>query len=156
MCHSLQTAGSAKTAVQFWSTLDGYGLFVVKEALRVFVLDPFLSDLWDGNCEYIFAPLVVCPAVGQWQPEEDDLLSRKLSVSVDFESVRRKDLYLLVVKIINLRSPEGLKASRWTVFFGAGSSLGAVGGPCTILLLINGQETSSGGLYMGPSLQTGI
>ncbi|TWW77612.1 Transposon TX1 uncharacterized 149 kDa protein ORF 2 [Takifugu flavidus] len=94
------------------------------EALRVFVLDPSVSELWDDNCEYVFPSLAVCPAVGQWQPEEDDLLSLKSSVSVDFEGVGRKDLYILAVKVRNLRSLEGLKASGWTSFFGAGSSPG--------------------------------
>ncbi|TWW77691.1 Transposon TX1 uncharacterized 149 kDa protein ORF 2 [Takifugu flavidus] len=64
------------------------------EALRVFVLDPSVSELWDDECEYVFPSLAVCPAVGQWQPEEDDLLSLKSSVSVDFEGVGRKDLHL--------------------------------------------------------------
>ncbi|TWW74457.1 Transposon TX1 uncharacterized 149 kDa protein ORF 2 [Takifugu flavidus] len=94
------------------------------EALRVFVLDPSVSELWDDECEYVFPSLAVCPAVGQWQPEEDDLLSLKSSVSVDFEGVGRKDLYILAVKVRNLRSLEGLKASGWTSFFGAGSSPG--------------------------------
>ncbi|TWW77693.1 Transposon TX1 uncharacterized 149 kDa protein ORF 2 [Takifugu flavidus] len=94
------------------------------EALRVFVLDPSVSELWDDECEYVFPSLAVCPAVGQWQPEEDDLLSLKSSLSVDFEGVGRKDLYILAVKVRNLRSLEGLKASGWTSFFGAGSSPG--------------------------------
>lgn len=38
------------------------------EALRVFAVDS--SDLRDNDCEYVFPSLAVCPAVGQWQPED--------------------------------------------------------------------------------------
>ncbi|TWW81732.1 Transposon TX1 uncharacterized 82 kDa protein ORF 1 [Takifugu flavidus] len=89
------------------------------EALRVFVLDPSVSELWDDNCEYVFPSLAVCPAVGQWQPEEDDLLSLKSSVSVDFEGVGRKDLYILAVK----PGLSGWLASNAMVFGGGSRDL---------------------------------
>lgn len=50
-------------------------------------LVPSASDLWDNECEYVFLSLAVCPAVGQWQPEEDGLLSLRTSASVNFETV---------------------------------------------------------------------
>lgn len=111
-------------------------------ALRVFVLDSSVSELWD-NCEYIFPPLAVCPAVGQWQPEVDDLLSLKSSVSVNFEGVGRKDLYILAVKFKNLCSLEGLKVSRWTSILEQAPLQGVVGGPCTNLLWTSFREKHS-------------
>lgn len=43
--------------------------------LRVFVEDRTLSEQWDDECEYIFPAL--SPSVGQWQDEDDILLSLK-------------------------------------------------------------------------------
>ncbi|TWW53858.1 Transposon TX1 uncharacterized 149 kDa protein ORF 2 [Takifugu flavidus] len=85
------------------------------EALRVFVLDPSVSELWDDECEYVFPSLAVCPAVGQWQPEEDDLLSLKSSVSVDFEGVGRKDLYILAVKETSSGGHGAIATNRYLV-----------------------------------------
>lgn len=52
--------------------------------------------------------------------------SLRTSVSLDFESVGKKDLYLLAIKDTNLQSLAGLKASRWTVFFGMQSFPGGL------------------------------
>ena len=41
-----------------------------------------------------------CQAVGQWQPEDGGLLILIASALMDFEAVRRKDLYRLSVNII--------------------------------------------------------
>ena len=90
--------------------------------LRAFAENRTLSDQWDGECEYVFPSLVVSPVVGQWQSEEDDLLSLKNPESTDLETLGKKDLYLLSVKVLNLRSLAGVKVSRWTEVFGVGSS----------------------------------
>ena len=62
------------------------------------------------------------PVVGQWQSEEDGLLRLKNPESTDLETLGKKDLYLLSVKVLNVRSLAGVKVSRWTEFFGVGSS----------------------------------
>ena len=49
-------------------------------ALRAFAVDSL--DRWD-NCEYVFPCLKVCPAVGQWRPEDCGLLDWGKSVEVD-------------------------------------------------------------------------
>ncbi|KAK0148421.1 Transposon TX1 uncharacterized protein [Merluccius polli] len=78
--------------------------------LRAFAENRTLSDQWDDEF------------VGQWQSEEDDLLRLKNPESTDLETLGKKDLYLLSVKVLNLRSLAGVKVSRWTEFFGVGSS----------------------------------
>lgn len=90
--------------------------------LRAFAENRTLSDQWNDECEYVFPSLAVSPAVGQWQPEENDLLSLETSESTDFETLGKKDIYLLCVKVLNLRSLAGVKVSRWTEFFGMRSS----------------------------------
>ncbi|TWW59163.1 hypothetical protein D4764_06G0006930 [Takifugu flavidus] len=62
------------------------------------------ADLWEvlQECTQM--------VVGQWQPEENGLLSLRTSVSLNFESVGKKDLYLLAIKDTNLHSLAGLKA----------------------------------------------
>ncbi|XP_075968244.1 adhesion G-protein coupled receptor G6 [Anarhichas minor] len=90
--------------------------------LRAFVGDRTLSDQWDNECEYVFPPLAVCPAVGQWEDEEDILLSLKTPQLGDFETLGRKAAYQVSVKVSNLRSLAGVRVSRWTEFFGRGSS----------------------------------
>ena len=52
---------------------------------------------------------------------------------MDFETVGRKDLYRLSVKITNLHSLAGVKALKWTEFIAKGYS--PRGGPCTSPLL---------------------
>lgn len=94
------------------------------EALRAFVEDPTIFNQWDDECEYVFPPLVVCPAVGQWKEEEDILLSLKTPQLGEFESLGRKAVYQISVKVSNLRSLEGVRVSTWTGFFGRGSSPG--------------------------------
>lgn len=42
--------------------------------------------------------------MGQWQPEEADLLSLETRESIDFETVGKKDLYFLSVKVVDLAS----------------------------------------------------
>ena len=76
------------------------------------------------NCEYLFPFLNVYPAVRQWQPEEGGLLILRASARMDFEAVGRKNLYRLGVKVTNLHSLAGVKASKWS--FGEESSLGGV------------------------------
>ena len=90
--------------------------------LRAFVGDPLLAGQWDDECEYVFPPLVVSPAVGQWEEEEDILLSLKTPQLGDFETLGRKAVYQIVVKVSNLRSLAGVRVSGWTEFFGGGSS----------------------------------
>lgn len=95
----------------------------LSEALRGFTVES--SDLWDNNCEYIFSSLIVCPVVGQRQPEEDGLLSLRTPIWTDFGTVVKKELYLLSVKVANLHSLAGVKASRWTEIFGGGTFPGS-------------------------------
>jgi len=90
--------------------------------LRAFAENRTLSDQWDDECEYVFPSLAVSPAVGQWQPEENDLLSLETSEFTDFETLGKKDIYFLCVKVLKLRSLAGLKVSRWTDVFGVRSS----------------------------------
>ena len=59
--------------------------------------------------------------MGQWQPEDNDLLSLGTSESTDFETLGKKDIYFLCVKVLNLREG-GVKVSRWTEVFGVRSS----------------------------------
>lgn len=53
-------------------------------ALRAYAVDRTLSDQWDDEHEYIFPSLAVSPAVGQWQDEDDLLLSLKTPQLGDF------------------------------------------------------------------------
>ena len=92
------------------------------EVLRAFAEDLTLSDQWDDEYEYVFPSLAVSPAVGQWQDEEDILLSLKTPELGDFETLGKKAAYEVSVKVSNLRSLSGVQVSRWTEFFGAGSS----------------------------------
>eukprot|EP00064_Thunnus_orientalis_P013666 superscaffoldBa00002262_g13706 len=50
------------------------------EAFRAFTEDRTLSDQWDDEYENVFPSLAVSPAVGQWQDEEDILLSLKTHI----------------------------------------------------------------------------
>nr|XP_040053522.1 uncharacterized protein zgc:113625 isoform X1 [Gasterosteus aculeatus aculeatus] len=92
------------------------------EVFRDFVRDRTISDQWDDEGEYLFPPLEVCPAVGQWKDEEDLLLSLNTPQLGDFEGLGRKAAYQVSVKVSCLRALAGVKVSRWTEFFGRGSS----------------------------------
>ena len=60
--------------------------------------------------------------MGEWQDEEDILLSLKTPELGEFESLGKRAIYNISVKVSNLRSLAGVKVSRWTKFFGMGSS----------------------------------
>ena len=92
------------------------------EVLRASAEDRTISDQWDDEYEYVFPSLTVSPAVGQWQDEEDILLSLKTPELGDFESLEKKAKYHISVKVANLRPLVGVKVSRCTEFFGNGSS----------------------------------
>ena len=74
------------------------------EVLRAFAEDRTISDQWDDECE------------------EDILLSLKTPELGDFESLGKKAIYHISVKVSNLRSLVGVKVWRWTELFGNGSS----------------------------------
>ena len=119
------------------------------EVLRASAEDRSISDQWDDEYEYVFPSLTVSPAVGQWQDEEDILLSLKTPELGDFESLEKKAKYHISVKVANLRSLVGVKCRGGPSFLAMDHPRGAVGGPCTNPLSTKGQATSSGGLYMG-------
>ena len=91
-------------------------------ALRAFCKDRAVLDQWEDGVEYLFPSLTVSPAVDQWQDEEDILLSFRTPELGDFETLGKKAAYHLCVKVSNLRSLVGVKVSKWTEFFGRGSS----------------------------------
>lgn len=91
-------------------------------ALRAFSEDRTVLDQWEDGVEYLFPSLTVSPAVDQWQDEEDFLLSFRTPELGDLETLGKKAAYHLCVKVSNLRSLVGVKVSKWTEFFGRGSS----------------------------------
>lgn len=58
----------------------------------------------------------------QWQDEEDVLLSLQTPKLGDLETLGKRAAYHLCMKVSNLHSLVGVKVSRWTEFFGRGSS----------------------------------
>lgn len=67
---------------------------------------------------YVFPPLTVYPAVGEWQEERGRFLSFTTPELGEFETVGKKAVYYTCVKVSHLRSLAGMEASRWTEFFG--------------------------------------
>ena len=90
--------------------------------LREFAENRTLSDQWDEEFEYVFPPLTVSPAVGEWQERGGSLLSFKTPELGLFETLNKKAVYYSCVKVSHLSSLAGIRASRWTEFFDPDSS----------------------------------
>ena len=71
------------------------------DTLRAFLLR---NILWDEEHKYVFPSLTVSAAVGHWEEEISDILSLKTPELGGFESLGKKTLYCISVKVLNIRS----------------------------------------------------
>ena len=94
----------------------------LSEPLRAFAENCTNSDQWDDEYEYSFPSLTVIPAVGEWQENEDQLLSFNTTRLGEFKEMGKKAVYQTCVKVTHARSLTGVRASRWAGVFGQRSS----------------------------------
>lgn len=111
-----RTAQSVTEQIGFHSVrsvqkvLDG-----IKGALPAAVREQFENrSIAEEDPETLrFPGLRVTAAVGDWQEEEDSLLSFKTPKLAYFESVGKKQLYAVCVKISHLNELQNVKKSKW-------------------------------------------
>uniref|UniRef100_A0A3P9LKP2 Reverse transcriptase domain-containing protein n=1 Tax=Oryzias latipes TaxID=8090 RepID=A0A3P9LKP2_ORYLA len=126
--HLLQTPVpelSAFTGIRSLRTLENF----VKEiclslpvSYQAYVMDPTASSQWVDGVDFIFPPLKVSPACEGWQEDGTKLLSWTTPQIGTFETIGKKSLYFLCVKVLNLRSLMDVRVSRWAELFGTGST----------------------------------
>jgi len=73
---------------------------------------------WMAVREYAFPSLKTAADVQGWQEEENLILSFKTPQLDTFESVGKKALYVICVKVTNIHLLSGVKSSKWIDFFG--------------------------------------
>ena len=91
--------------------------------LRTFLVEnSSLVEQWEEDTDYVFPTLAVSPNVGQLQEEEGSILSFSTPQLGPLEELQKKAMYILCVKVRHCESLQATKASKWTEFFGPGSS----------------------------------
>ncbi len=90
--------------------------------IKLFLNDPTKIDQWRKGVPYVFPSLKVTIAMGEWEDDENCLLSLKTPQLDEFEEVKRKTLYISCVKASNGRFLRGVPATKWTEFLGTNSS----------------------------------
>lgn len=86
--------------------------------LSRFARDQMLCEQWSDGSEYSFPTLLVSPAVGDWQERADRLLSFTTPHLDTFKDAGKKELYLICVKVLHLRTLLEVRESGWSEFFG--------------------------------------
>ena len=89
------------------------------QALKTFAQNKSQADQWTRTKEYGFPILKVSPAVGEWREENGRLLTLRTPALGTFNTCAGKKLYHSCVKVLNCRSLEGVRESRWTEVFGS-------------------------------------
>ena len=89
------------------------------QPLQTFAQSQSQADQWTKTEEYQFPTLNVSPAVGEWREESGRLLTIRTPALGPFNTSAGKQLYCSCVKVLNCRSLEGVRESRWTEVFGS-------------------------------------
>lgn len=89
---------------------------------RTFLENPAVLNQWTEGHDYIFPSITVSAAVQGWEEDESCLLSFRTPVLENFETVGKKSLYLICVKVSNIQLMNEVRSTRWTEFFGPDSS----------------------------------
>ena len=90
-------------------------------SLRTFISDRTHAEQWTEGTDYRFPSLEVAAATGEWQEGADDFLSFTTPQLGGLKELGKKATYQALVKVSQLRSLAGMRASRWTELFGQGN-----------------------------------
>ena len=88
------------------------------QSLKAFASDSDVLGQWEDGCEYGFPNLDVALTVEEGLGIENSFLSFSNVQLGSFEELGKERMYILCVKMLHMRSLEGMKPSRWFDFFG--------------------------------------
>lgn len=93
------------------------------QSLNDFASDCDVISHWEDGCEYVFPFLDVSLTVEATVCVENSFLSFSNVQLGSFEELGKKQIYILCVRVLHMRSLEEAKPLRWFDFFGQDQSV---------------------------------